>query len=123
MAKKIWIQLAAAALIAAAPAFADDTSAAFEQPLGLEYGQSERPFEPGTRDANGNRLVISGRIIEDGSNLPWGLGFGESPSGFAQGTAVGNQLNVITNGNFNTVIIDNVQINNGDQNAVINGGK
>ena len=37
------------------------------------------------------------------------------------GTAVGNQLNVITNGNNNTVIIDSTQINNGDQNVFLNG--
>lgn len=37
------------------------------------------------------------------------------------GTAVGNQLNVITTGNYNTVIIDSTQINNGDQTVVLNG--
>ena len=37
------------------------------------------------------------------------------------GTAIGNQLNVITNGNYNTVIIDSTQINNGDQTVVLKG--
>ena len=37
------------------------------------------------------------------------------------GTAVGNQLNVITNGSNNTIIIDATQINNGDQSVVLNG--
>jgi holdfast attachment protein HfaA len=37
------------------------------------------------------------------------------------GTAIGNQLNVVTNGNNNTVIIDSTQINNGDQSVVLNG--
>ena len=41
-----------------------------------------------------------------------GAGFG---SGVAQGTAVGNQLNVITQGNWNTVIVNSTQINNGNQ--------
>ena len=37
------------------------------------------------------------------------------------GTAIGNQLNVVTNGSYNTVIIDSTQINNGDQSVVLNG--
>ena len=37
------------------------------------------------------------------------------------GTAVGNQLNVITNGSNNTIIIDSTQINNGDQTVILNG--
>ena len=54
-----------------------------------------------------------------GLNTPWGSTRGVGMLGQSQ--AVGNQLNVITNGNYNTIIIDNTQINNGDQTAVLNG--
>jgi holdfast attachment protein HfaA len=111
----------------AASAAADpvqDRSFIFEQPLGMEFSQWERPFEPGTRDANGNRVVINGRLNDGESNLPLGIGLGEDGfSGLGQGIAIGNQLNVITNGNNNTIIIDNNQINNGNQAAQINGGR
>ena len=36
---------------------------------------------------------------------------------FGQATAVGNQLNVVTTGSNNIVIVDSNQINNGDQTA------
>jgi holdfast attachment protein HfaA len=39
----------------------------------------------------------------------------------SSGTAVGNQLNVITQGSWNTVIVDSTQINNGNQTTVLNG--
>lgn len=114
-----------ALLAAAAPALAfDDRSV--EQPWGLEYGEAERPFEPGTRDANGNRVVVDGRILDQSSTLPMGLGLGFSEGegfGLNQGQAIGNQLNVVTNGSFNTVIIDNTQINTGDQTVVVTGGQ
>jgi holdfast attachment protein HfaA len=118
------IALSALALTAS-PALAQTSDALMEQPIGMEWGASERPFEPGTRDANGNRTVINGRILMEGSSLPLGLGLGESGDlgGVGQSMAVGNQLNVITNGSFNTVIVDSTQINNGDQNAEINGGR
>jgi hypothetical protein len=45
-------------------------------------------------------------------------GFG---AGIASGTAVGNQLNVITQGSWNTVIVNSTQINNGNQTTVLNG--
>jgi holdfast attachment protein HfaA len=116
---------AALALSLVSPASAGDfdMSFSFEQPMGLEYGAYEDPFEPGTRDASGNRLVVNGRILEDGSSLPLGLGLGGiGPSGFEQSSAIGNQLNVITTGSFNTVIVDAEQNNDGDIAASTNGG-
>jgi holdfast attachment protein HfaA len=46
-----------------------------------------------------------------------GAGFG----GITTGTAIGNQLNVITQGNWNTVIVNSTQTNNGNQSTVLNG--
>ena len=97
----------------------------FERPYGFGYGEESRPFDAGSRDISGNRVVING-LIEGGTGLGTSLytGWGqtEGASGMlGTGTAVGNQLNVITNGSNNTVIIDATQINNGDQSVVLNG--
>lgn len=46
----------------------------------------------------------------------------QSPGwGFAA-TAIGNLINVQTDGNNNTVVINATQVNNGSQNASIDGG-
>ena len=105
----------------------------FERPFGFAYGEETRPFDANTRDASGNRLILDGRIMTgmDQSTLStstasasaWtqdaaGAGFG---NGALQGTAIGNQINVITQGNFNTVIVNATQTNTGNQSAVLNG--
>ncbi|MEM6666804.1 MAG: holdfast anchoring protein HfaA [Pseudomonadota bacterium] len=97
----------------------------FERPYGFGYGEEQRPFDARTRDSAGNRVIVNG-LIEGGTGLATGLntawGQTENAAGMiGTGTAVGNQLNVITTGNYNTVIIDSTQINNGDQNVVLNG--
>jgi len=104
----------------------------FERPFGFGIGEENRPFDPGTRDVNGNRLIVDGRIITGDdlssfttSTLATGgqslSGAGFVGQGFSQNTAIGNQLNVITQGSYNTVIVDSTQINNGDQSAILNG--
>jgi holdfast attachment protein HfaA len=61
--------------------------------------------------------------MNDASTLPGGLQFGGGfDLGWAgAGAAISNQMNVTTNGSFNTVTIDNTQINNGDQTAIFKG--
>lgn len=118
---------ASAALVCSAQANADPVSTSasgFETPYGRYRGAEHRPFDPSTRSANGNRVVINGRMLlgEDASTLPPGLArdvYGTS--GLAQ--AVGNQLNVVVEGDNNTVIVDSTQTNNGDveANVVLNG--
>ncbi|WOR15490.1 holdfast anchoring protein HfaA [Hyphomonas sp. FCG-A18] len=117
----------AGSLLLAAPASAQAASYAseFERPYGFGYGEEQRPYEANSRDRLGNRVIING-LIEGGTGLGTGLhtGWGqtEGASGMlGSGTAVGNQLNVITNGSNNTIIIDSTQINNGDQTVVLNG--
>ncbi|MCR9268347.1 MAG: holdfast anchoring protein HfaA [Hyphomonadaceae bacterium] len=120
--------LAAGSLITAAmPASAQEASSVseFERPYGYSYGQESRPFSGQTRDRLGNRVIING-LLEGGSGLGTGLytGWGQTDGAagmIGSGTAVGNQLNVITNGSNNTIIIDSTQINNGDQTVVLNG--
>jgi holdfast attachment protein HfaA len=103
-------------------------SGQFNVPYGKPYNDFNQPFDARTRDANGNRTIVNGRMfLGQQSNLSLGIGgsfFGSSTSGvggFGGGGAIGNQLNVITNGSWNTVIIDSTQINNGNQNVNISG--
>ena len=117
--------LTAVAVIPQADAQAASTVSEFERPYGFGYGQESQPYSAASRDANGNRVIING-MIEGGTGLGTSLSTGwgqtEGAAGMiGSGTAIGNQLNVITNGNYNTVIIDSTQINNGDQNVVLNG--
>lgn len=120
--------LTCAAILAAVPAEAQSRAGyanEFSRPYGINPGDELRPYDARTRDLNGNRVIINGRIVvgDDLSNLPLGLynadGSGLGFSG--TGTAIGNQLVVTTQGSFNTVIVNSTQINNGDQTVVIGG--
>lgn len=115
--------LAAASIIAAAPAMAQTmstNSASYNAGWGRTADQENRPVDSSMRDANGNLLVIDGVIMNSANqNLFSGGGVSTSGSGaFASGaTAIGNSLSVVTQGNDNTVIIDSRQINNGNVTA------
>ena len=116
---------ASLALAQAANAQAASSASEFERPYGFSYGEESRPFTAASRDASNNRVIING-LINGGTGLGTGLytGWGQTDGAsgmLGTGTAIGNQLNVITNGNYNTVIIDSTQINNGDQTVVLNG--
>ena len=117
-----------AGLFAAQAATAQEAGylAEFERPYGFAYGEETQPFDAQTRDSSGNRVIVNGRIINDTSTLNGGLHTGWGQTGGASGmlgtgSAIGNQLNVVTNGSFNTIIIDSTQINNGDQTVYLNG--
>ena len=109
------------------PASAQEASSVseFERPYGYGYGQESAPYSAHSRDRLGNRVIING-LINGGSGLGTGLhtGWGQTDGAagmIGTGTAVGNQLNVITHGSNNTIIIDSTQINEGDQTVVLNG--
>jgi holdfast attachment protein HfaA len=90
-------------------------------PYGMTPGEENRAFNPSNRDASGNRVLVN--QYSQYSNTAGVAGEG-SGVGSVNGTAlaVGNQLNVVTNGNNNTVIVNSTQINNGDQEAnILNG--
>jgi len=88
-----------------------------------------RPQTGSTRDENGNRLIVNG-IIQAGANAYSSASGGVSSSfsgaggngGTAIGgsTAIGNNLNVVVQGNHNTVIVNSSQVNNGDVTAGTN---
>jgi holdfast attachment protein HfaA len=121
---RTFILIGAAALTFSSAAWAQDpfptSTGDVERAFGMSWESFDTPINPSTRDANGNRAIVNGRIDIEGS-LSGGLmdSFG---SGLGSATAIGNQLNVVTNGNYNTVIVDSTQINNGDISAEINGG-
>lgn len=114
--------LSATLLLCAPPALAQAPFSAgeFERGYGMDTGSFETPIEPGTRDQNGNRLIVDGRITTGQSSLFGGLGDGGVGDSLS-GSAFGNQLTVVTQGSWNTVIVDSTQINNGDQTVIING--
>lgn len=111
------------------PSPAAQVSGEFERPFGYGYGEEQSGYSANTRDANGNRVILDGRIMTgmDQSSLSTSSASAGSWSqstagaGFSTGSAVGNQLNVITQGSWNTVIVDSTQINNGNQTTVLNG--
>ncbi len=102
----------------------------FSRPYGFGYGQEFQPFDASTRDANGNRVILDGRIMT-GDNLSTLSSSSASASawsqatagaGFSQSSAVGNQINVITQGSYNTVVVNATQTNSGNQTTILNGG-
>ncbi|QDH72754.1 holdfast anchoring protein HfaA [Brevundimonas sp. M20] len=92
------------------------------------YGGSRyttaQPQTGSTRDANGNRLIVNG-IIQTGASAYSSTSGGVGSSGYASGngqtiggsTAIGNSLNVVVQGNHNTVIVNSTQVNNGNVTA------
>ncbi|PZO53327.1 MAG: hypothetical protein DCF16_07195 [Alphaproteobacteria bacterium] len=85
-----------------------------ERAFGMGWDNFDQPINPSTRDESGNRTIVNGRMEIEGS-LSGGLMDGYA-SGFSA-QAIGNQLNVVTQGSYNTVIVDATQINNGDISA------
>ena len=124
---KLW---AAAPLIAALAApVAVEAQSAGASTMGTYqagYGGSRyttaRPQTGSTRDATGNRLIVNG-VIQAGASSYASASGGVSSSfsgagnsgGSAIGgsTAIGNNLNVVVQGNHNTVIVNSSQVNNG----------
>lgn len=105
------------------------SSGEFERPYGFGYGEESQSYDANTRDASGNRVILDGRIMTgmDQSSLStssasagaWSQA--SAGAGYSAGSAIGNQLNVITQGSWNTVIVNSTQINNGNQTTVLNG--
>jgi holdfast attachment protein HfaA len=105
------------------PSPAAQVSGEFERPYGFGYGEEQSSYDANTRDISGNRVILDGRMMTgmDQSTLATATASAGAWSqatagaGFTSNTAIGNQLNVITQGNWNTVIVNSTQINNGNQ--------
>ena len=128
--QKLILTVAALALpiVAAGAASAQSTGSAGAAQFQAGYGASRyttaQPASGSTRDANGNRLIVNG-IIQSGassySSATAGVssgyaGAGSSNKGTVIGgaTAIGNNLNVVIQGNRNTVIVNSTQTNTGN---------
>lgn len=126
---------AAAVVLAGLPAgsaVAQSTGSAGAGQFQAGYGASRyttaQASRGTTRDANGNRLVVDGLIQQNGSaysrsdsNASSGIfngGVGSSGgTNIGGSTAIGNNLNVVVQGNRNTVVVNSNQTNTGDINA------
>lgn len=107
----------------------------FERPIGFGYGQESQPYDAATR-VNGNRVVVNG-LIEGGTGVAFygqasatasasasataSASAGAFAGASASSMAVGNQINVVTNGSNNTVVVNATQTNSGNQTVVLNG--
>jgi holdfast attachment protein HfaA len=129
----VFLTLAAASLAGGAAAQnMNSNSASYNAGYGRVAGQENHPVDVSTRDANGNRVILDG-IIQTGvdqstfASAGAAAGAWDSFSGVGAGggsTAIGNNLVVITQGNYNTVIVNSQQTNNGNVSAgsSLNGG-
>lgn len=106
------------------------TLSTYEAGYGNGRAMDSRTFDPSTRDANGNRLIINGIIqadasgqtrsdgVVDGGTLS-GADYFSTGASTASTTAVGNLLTVTVDGSWNTVIVNSSQSNTG--NVIANG--
>lgn len=135
-------------LCLAGGAEAQVTSASdYNHPYGMTQGGENAPVDASLRDANGNLTLVNGQftsssmsqqtglqpmgalgmpslaasntVVSGASTTTTGAGAGGA-SMFGQASAVGNQLNVVTVGNNNTVVVNSKQVNNGNQTATVN---
>ena len=115
----------AAALLALAAGGAAQGQSNNGSSLNAGYGRASTAsgnygVSAGTRDANGNRVIIDGIIqggLDQSSISRTSAGAMGTGAGFGGATAIGNNLTVITQGSWNTVIVNSTQINNGDVTA------
>jgi holdfast attachment protein HfaA len=122
--------MAALALGGAAHA-QSSTLSSMQQGYNGGLSRFESPVNVSTRDANGN-LVITDGVTQIGSDQSvfsktgstTGASDAYSGAGAIGGaSAIGNNLSVNVSGNYNTVVVNSTQINNGSVSAttVLNG--
>lgn len=113
---------------AAAQSAGSSGMAAYQSGYGGARYTTARPQTGSTRDENGNRLIVNG-IIQTGASAYSSASGGVSSSWSGAGaggttlggsTAIGNSLNVVVQGDHNTVIVNSRQTNNGDVTAGTN---
>lgn len=139
MCRHVFLVASALALASSATAFSQ-TASDFQRPWGTSTSQNSQPYRAGTRDADGNRVVLNG-VLQTGVGVQAQMagtgGVGNTPTQSGQGggqtgmsatgrnssaLAVGNQLNVVVQGNYNTVIVNSTQTNTGTVTATSSTG-
>ncbi len=103
------------------------SSASYNAGYGRTAGQENQPVNVQLSDTNGNMVVENGLIRNSASGSVFAsasAGVETSYSG-AGGTAsaIGNNLSVVVDGSYNTVIVNSTQTNNGSVTATttVNG--
>ncbi|KQY85114.1 holdfast anchoring protein HfaA [Brevundimonas sp. Root1423] len=122
----IFVAALGAPAVASAQSAGSSSMGTYQAGYGASRYTTARPQTGSTRDANGNRLIIDG-LIQAGastySSASGGVSSSFSGAGAGGGsaiggsTAIGNNLNVVVQGNHNTVIVNSTQVNNGAINA------
>jgi holdfast attachment protein HfaA len=103
-------------------------SANYNGGYGRVADQENQAASAAVRDANGNLVVVDGIIqAGEGGVLSNAGGAFDTVSGVSTSSgasAIGNNLVVVTQGNWNTVIVNSTQTNNGNvsANTSLNGG-
>ncbi len=139
--------LAGFALMGTAQAGDYSSASSYNAGYGMTAGEENKAADFSLRDENGNMTIINGMFTSasnqmesgaqqasataNGGSSQSGTGAGSSAGTSGAGSmyggaqAIGNSLNVVTYGNFNTVIVDSKQTNNGNQTAsvVLNAGQ
>ena len=88
----------------------------FNAGYGRSSGSENSPVNVQLTSAQGNLEVVNGLFqgAAGGSVFSGGGGAIDSATGAgASASAIGNSLNVVTNGDYNTVIVNSTQINTG----------
>jgi len=128
--KSYFAPIIAVGLLAAATTVNAQTmaasAAAYNAGYGRTAGQENQPVNVQLTDANGNMTVENGIIRNSASGSVFasaGVEANFSGAGGGSASAIGNNLTVVVEGNYNTVIVNSTQINNGSVTAttVING--
>ena len=96
-------------------------ASSFNAGYGRSAGDENRPVDFTLRDSSGNLTIIDGVMNTGpdqstlaGSSIADGGGYSGVGGTYTSGaSAIGNSLNVVTTGNYNTVIVNSVQTNNG----------
>jgi holdfast attachment protein HfaA len=121
--------LAAGLLAAATPGLAQtmtSNSASFNAGYGRTAGSENRAVDATMADAAGNMTVVNGLIQNGSSSSVFAnaggvatafAGVGGSGGGSASASAIGNSLNVVVQGNYNTVVVNSTQTNTGSVTA------
>jgi holdfast attachment protein HfaA len=119
--------LFAVAATSAAQAVDYSNAATYSTNYGMSAGEENATVNPSLRDGNGNLTVVNGQFTSSQMSQQSGVqnmsgmtGNGTSAGvGYGTASAIGNSLNVVTNGNNNTVIVNSTQTNNGNQTATV----
>jgi holdfast attachment protein HfaA len=96
-------------------------SSSYNAGYGRSAGDENRPVNFSIRDTNGNLVILDGVMNTGadqstlaGASIVDGGGYSGVGGAYSSGaSAIGNNLNVVTSGSYNTVIINSVQTNTG----------